>query len=46
MQHRRNRPHSYRNNVGNSVLSVESLLKSEGYKGVEVKVSKIPYRSW
>ena len=29
-----------------SKLSVESLLKSEKYKGVEVEISKIPYRSW
>jgi hypothetical protein len=29
-----------------SKLSVESLLKSEKYEGVEVKISKIPYRSW
>jgi len=29
-----------------SKLSVESLLKSEKYEGVEVEISKIPYRSW
>jgi hypothetical protein len=29
-----------------SKLSVESLLKSENYNGVEVEISKIPYRSW
>lgn len=29
-----------------SMMSVDSLLKSEGYKGVDVTKSKIPYRSW
>jgi hypothetical protein len=29
-----------------SRLSVQSLLKSESYEGVEVEVSNIPYRSW
>ena len=29
-----------------SKMSVESLLKSEKYKGVKVIKSKIPYRSW
>jgi hypothetical protein len=29
-----------------SKLSVESLLKSEKYEGVEVEISTVPYRSW
>jgi hypothetical protein len=29
-----------------SKVSVDSLLKSNGYKDVKVKISKIPYRSW
>jgi len=29
-----------------SVISVDSLLKSKGYQGVEVIKSEIPYRSW
>jgi hypothetical protein len=29
-----------------SKLSVERLLKSEKYEGVEVEISKIPYRPW
>ncbi len=29
-----------------SMMSVDSLLKSKGYKGVEVTKSEIPYRSW
>ena len=29
-----------------SKLSVKSMLNTYGYKGVEVEISKIPYRSW